>query len=151
MGVEWSLLHLVVVNNPEELQEVNHKGRLVQQIQLLVTVMPDLTTIIALNTLLVRSIILRKYFQVNSLQLQWVRARALQVPRLPLISLQHNQPPKRQHCQNTDNICVTSRKIRTLNCLLTFTMSNGTVLRISLNLRRRRKLKTDWKNLTLLL
>ena len=148
MVLEWSLLLLGVASNLEELQEVSRRGRLVPQIQLLVTVMQDLTTIIALNTLPVHSIILRKYFQGNSCQPQWARVKVPLVPRQQLISPQHNQHPRRLHCQNIDSICVTSRKTQTLNCLLTFIMSNGTVLRTSWNLLPRRKSKTDWKNLT---
>ena len=152
MVAGWSLLHRVATKCPEGLQEVSHRGKSVPQIRPLATVMQGQTTIIALSTLLAHWITSRKCCLIRCKpQPQWVQAKELQAPRPAPINPQLNQPLRRPHSPSTNSTWgrrIKIIRIRTLNCLLTFTTSNGTVLRTSSNSHQRRKSRTDSKNST---
>ena len=153
MVAGWSLHSHVVTKCPEVHQEVSHRGKSAPQIRPQVTVMQGQTTIIALSTLLAHWITSRKCCLIRcKRQPQWVQAKEPQAPRPAPINPQLNQPLRRPHSPSTNSTWgrrIKIIRIRTLNCLLTFTTSNGTVLRTSSNLHQRRKSRTDSKNSTL--
>lgn len=153
MVAEWSLHLRVGTKCPEALQEVSHRGKLVPQIRPQVTVMQGQTTIIALSTLLGHWITSRKCCLIRfKPQPQWVQAKEPQAPRRAPINPQLNQHLRRLPSLSTNSTWgrrIKIIRIRTLNCLLTFTTSNGTVLRTSSNSHQRRKSRTDSKSSTL--
>lgn len=151
MAAGWSLHPHVVTKCPEEHQEVSLRGKLAPQIRPQVTVMQAQTTIIALSTLLVHWITSRKCCLIRCKPpLQWVQAKEPLALRPALINPQLNQRLRRPHFLSTNSIWGRRTKIiRTLNCLLTFTTSNGTVLRTSSNSHQRRKSRTGLKSSTL--
>jgi hypothetical protein len=153
MVAGWSLHPHAATNCPEGHQEVSHRGKSVPQIRPLATVMQGRTTIIALSTLPAHWITSRKYCLTRCKpQPQWVQAKEPQAPRRAPINPQLNQRLRRPHSLSTNSTWgrrIKIIRIRTLNCLLTFTTSNGTVLRTSSNSHQRRKSRTDSKNSTL--
>jgi hypothetical protein len=152
MVAGWSLLHRVGGTKCQEgLQEVSHRGKSAPPIRPQVTVMQAQTTTIALSTLLVHWITSRKCCLIRCKPpLPWVLAKEPLAQRLAPINPQLNQHLRRPHFLSTNSTWGRRTKIiRTLNCLLTFTMSNGTVLKTSLNSHQRRKSRTDSKSSTL--
>ena len=151
MAVGWSLHPRVVTKYQEELQEVSLRGKSAPQIRPQVTVMLAQITIIALSIQLVLWITSRKCCLVKCKQpLQWVQAKEPQAQRQAPINRQLNPHLRRPHFPSINSTCGRRIKIvRTLNCLLTFTTSSGTVLRTSLNLHQRRKSRIGSKSSTL--